>query len=297
MNVWFLRRQISPVHFCPSKAVFFFASNRQHHPRLAAPEGPPRPGLHSERVFSTRLLQGGGPTDVHAAHIELTDHVSNASSTLHFDTKWNFPDGVETSVWEEAVLSSHPPLPPLSPHTRRVLPSSPVWYGSVLPSDVIFQMSDIDRHTQPWGNSEAAKMCYWKWWWRLETIVWITCVVTLLSIKAILAEPCCLFSIDHCKLKLANNWQHLKHIVSWEDLRAEQNNMFSINNDHFFSFTKWKEQKMPYNKQLTNLDRSVMPGNIKLSLSQYVKASVWYFPAWPHSRSVSNRKEYRSTSI
>ena len=30
-------------------------------------------------------------------------------------------------------------------HASRVLPSSPVWYGSVLPSDVIFKISVSDQ--------------------------------------------------------------------------------------------------------------------------------------------------------
>ena len=60
----------------------------------------------------------------------------------------------------------------------------------------------------------------------LESLVLLLCV----GIKAILAEP---------------YWQ------------------FSINNYHFFSFTKWKERKILYNKLLTNLDGSVMPGNVK----------------------------------
>jgi len=33
-------------------------------------------------------------------------------------------------------------------------------------------------------------------------------------------------SIDHCDLKLARPTQHLKHIVSGEDMRAKQNDVF-----------------------------------------------------------------------
>ena len=51
------------------------------------------------------------------------------------------------------------------------------------------------------------------------------------------------------------------------------------------SLTVWKDE-WPYNKQLNNLDRSVVTGNLKprptvlneLSLGQYGKASVCDFP-------------------
>ena len=69
------------------------------------------------------------------------------------------------------------------------------------------------KHQQPWRNSEEAKIFYCKWWWRLETIVWITCVVT------ILAEPCCPFSIDHCKI-MKHIYYVWKHVFSFLSLRT-----------------------------------------------------------------------------
>jgi len=152
------------------------------------------------------LMQSGACTDIVGARPARGNRLQTGlrpSWSVSSDTAW-----------------SRPPPAPLEDQTaglheeRWIIP----WQRQYKPSDWLMgrrashsrppRRSDRIRvdlwpHSQsePRGTSEAAKMCFWKWW-RGETTVLITWVVTLLSIKTISAEPCSPFSIGHCNLKL-----------------------------------------------------------------------------------------------